>query len=211
MKDSKDILTSGCSMSTLLTEGSLPPPCGRALHALPHLAPDALSASFDTGMWGCPIVSTADHASDHALPLRTGSASDLPALLQTNRSPMPQTRRARFGSDAPVQSETANLASRFALENCVFARSGTAQSAPPLLGGRGSKVISRVTRKSLGRFPDNLVTTLPLRGAPVWRSASGASETRAAEPASLPLVTVGQTGIASLWVAPDGRSPTART
>ncbi len=143
-------------------KGSLPLPCGRVFPPLPHPRPDAWSASFDTGIWECPIVSTADHP------------SNLPALLPTHR--------ANFGSDAPVQSDGAASAPHFASENCVFARSGIAQSAPPLLGGRGSKVISRVTRKSPGRIFGHLVTTLPLQGAPVWRSGSGASETRAADP-----------------------------
>ena len=189
-------------------KGSLPLPCGRVFPPLPHHRPDAWSASFDTGIWECPIVSTADHA------------SDLPAPLPTHR--------AHLGSVAPVQIGKAKFASRFAPENCVFAGSVAAQSAPPLLGKRKSEVISRVTRKSLRDLRATFVNTSPLRGATVWRQVNSVARCRCHRyavthrrslidlgfggirnprrfPASLSMVAGGQTGSASLRTAPVSR------
>jgi hypothetical protein len=148
-----------CNLSTyfiLDNKGSFQLSYGHAFPAIPHPGPDAQSANFDTGIGRCPIVSTADRA------------SDLSALLPTTR--------AHFGSDAPVWSCPAYALICFALESSAFVQSGTAIVAQPLCKKRGSKVIARVTLKSLCAFRIPFVQTLPLQGAPVSLTTSRAFE-----------------------------------
>jgi hypothetical protein len=168
------------------SKGGVPPPCGCALPAIPHPAPDAKAASLDCGQFEVSSASSASYASDAHL--------------------AQPTLRAPLGSVAPGQSDKAVNGSRFAFESCAFVKSVVASTAPPLFKKRGSKVIVRVTRKSLTRLSASLRTYLAPAGGSGPAAGFGGIRNPRRFPSRSRRSAGGQTGTASLRSAPGGRS-----